>query len=144
MSEVVHLDRHRQRAGKARKHPVKIHPGPNHENATVFFDRPELNRILSLYGRMVSLNEWRDYAIDAAEKTVEFQIYRNSWDFPAYRLIKRHAGAKGRRFAVISAHRTMIEDDRLQAILTWLGRQPAERTQLSVKLSSRERFARRP
>ena len=144
MNEVVHLDRYRQRAGKARQHPTKINPGPSHETATVFFDRPELNRILSLYARMVSLNEWRDYAIDTAAQTVEFQIFRNSWDFPAYRLIKRHPGAKGRRFAVISAHQTMIEDDRLQVVLSWLERRPAERTSAAAKSKSRERFARRP
>src|SRR3977135_2268485 len=30
----------------------------------VTFNRFELNRILNLYGRMVSDGEWRDYAID--------------------------------------------------------------------------------
>ena len=30
----------------------------------VFFERRELVRILNLYGRMVALGEWRDYAMD--------------------------------------------------------------------------------
>lgn len=33
--------------------------------ASVFFERREFQRILNLYGRMVSAGEWRDYAIDA-------------------------------------------------------------------------------
>ena len=143
MNEVVHLNRHRQRASKARNQPVKFNPGLPRENATLFFDRPELNRILSLYGRMVSLNEWRDYAIDATEQSVEFQIFRNSWDFPAYRLIKRHGNVKGRRFAIVSAHQTMIEDDRLQAILSWLERRPRERVRPFKGFKVRNRLTRR-
>ncbi|HMA14084.1 MAG TPA: DUF2794 domain-containing protein, partial [Kiloniellaceae bacterium] len=30
----------------------------------VFFDRAELNQLLSLYSRNVASGEWRDYAID--------------------------------------------------------------------------------
>ena len=144
MIEVIHLDRYRQRAGKARNQPDKTTTGPASGPTTVFFDRRELNRILSLYGRMVAVNEWRDYAIDAAERSVEFQVFRNSWDFPAYRLIKRHPSAKGSRFAVVSGRETLIEDDRLQPILTWLERRPAERVSPFPRFRSRQRFARQP
>ena len=142
MSEVIHLDRHRKRVTQARTHPLsKL---TTNGRPAVFFNRRELNRILSLYGRMVSVNEWRDYAIDAAEQSVEFQVFHNSWDSPAYRLIKRHPNARGRQFAVLRGRETMIEDDRLQAILAWLERRPAERISPFPKSRGGQRSARRP
>ncbi|MDA0261377.1 MAG: DUF2794 domain-containing protein [Proteobacteria bacterium] len=144
MNEVLHLDHYRQLVSKARPHSNKVPANPASVAPSLFFDRRELNRILSLYGRMVSLNEWRDYAIDAAHHTVEFQVFRNSWDAPAYRLIKRHPSFKGRRFAVVRARETLIEDDRLPAILAWLERQPAERVRRFPNTKSADRRARRP
>src|SRR6185312_8149100 len=40
--------------------------------AKVRFDRIELNRILTLYGRMVAAGEWRDYAIDFLDDRAVF------------------------------------------------------------------------
>ena len=108
----------------------------------MFFDRRELNPILSLYGRMVAVNEWRDYAIDSDELAVEFQIYRNSWDFPAYRLIKRGAVVGRRRFALVRGGETLIEDDRLQTILSWLEKQPTERVLKFQSDQNQQRLSR--
>ena len=127
MAEVIHFDPHLPRTAKRRNTTSKTHIPCLTEDKPVFFDRRELNPILSLYGRMVAINEWRDYAIDSDALTVEFQIYRNSWDFPAYRLIKRGATVGRRRFALVRSGETLIEDDRLQTILSWLERQPTER-----------------
>ena len=33
----------------------------------VFFDRNDLNRLLSLYSRHVATGEWKDYAMGASE-----------------------------------------------------------------------------
>lgn len=57
--------------------------------ANVFFDRAELNRILGLYGRMVSAGEWRDYAVDALEDRAVFSIYRRSSESPLFQVVKR-------------------------------------------------------
>ena len=38
----------------------------------VFFERRELERILSLYGRMVAMGEWRDYAMDGLSDVAVF------------------------------------------------------------------------
>ena len=127
MAEVIHFDPHLPRIAKRRNTTSKPYIPRLTEGKPVFFDRHELNPILSLYGRMVAVNEWRDYAIDSDALAVEFQIYRNSWDFPAYRLIKRGAAVDRRRFSLIRGRETLIEDDRLQPILSWLERQPNER-----------------
>ena len=55
----------------------------------VAFDRRELNRILSLYGRMVAAGEWRDYAMDFGEDCATFSIFRRTSEMPLFRIEKR-------------------------------------------------------
>jgi uncharacterized protein DUF2794 len=70
----------------------------------VTFDRRELNRIFSLYGRKVAAGEWRDYAIDFLRDRAVFSVFRRSSEVPLYRIEKspklaRRQGA----YSVISA-----------------------------------------
>jgi len=60
----------------------------------VFFDRRELNQILNLYGRMVALGEWRDYAMDGYADCAVFSICRRASEAPLYRIEKRPALAR--------------------------------------------------
>jgi hypothetical protein len=62
--------------------------------AIVFFERRELTRLLSLYGRMVSAGEWRDYAIDGLAESAMFSVYKRSSEAPLYRIEKRPALAR--------------------------------------------------
>lgn len=55
----------------------------------VAFDRAELNRILTLYGRMVAAGEWRDYAISHLREAAVFSIFRRAAEHPLYRIEKR-------------------------------------------------------
>jgi hypothetical protein len=55
----------------------------------VFFERRELTRLLSLYGRMVAAGEWRDYAIDGLSESAVFSVYRRASEAPLYRIEKR-------------------------------------------------------
>ena len=57
--------------------------------AQVRFDRIELNRILTLYGRMVAAGEWRDYAMDFLDDVAVFSIYRRTSEMPLFRVEKR-------------------------------------------------------
>ena len=54
----------------------------------VAFNRPELDRILSLYGRMVAAGHWRDYAIDMGAKTASFSAFRRAAENPEIRIVK--------------------------------------------------------
>ena len=56
---------------------------------SIRFDRPELNRILNTYGRMVIAGEWRDYAIDFREDVAVFSVYRRASEMPLYSIEKR-------------------------------------------------------
>ena len=70
----------------------------------VTFDRRELDRILSLYGRKVAAGEWRDYAIDFLKDRAVFSVFRRTTEFPIYRIEKnpRLARRQG-TYSVISA-----------------------------------------
>ena len=70
----------------------------------VTFDRRELDRILGLYGRMVAIGEWRDYAIDFLRDRAVFSVFRRASEVPIYRLEKspRLARRQG-AYSVISA-----------------------------------------
>ena len=57
----------------------------------VGFDRPELMRILDLYGRMVAAGLWRDYAIDLGRDAACFAAFRRAAERPEYRIEKRPA-----------------------------------------------------
>lgn len=55
----------------------------------VAFDRTELGQILTLYGRMVALGEWRDYGISHLREVAVFCIFRRTAENPIYRIEKR-------------------------------------------------------
>ena len=84
----------------ARSAAASPSPVPNR----VTFNRPELDRILNLYGRMVADGEWRDYAIDFLKDRAVFSVFRRASEVPIYRIEKdpRLARKQG-MYSVISA-----------------------------------------
>ncbi len=81
MSEVVSLDEHHlsRSANSARQ---GLTPPP------IFFDRFELGLILQVYGRMVALSEWKDYAIGQEKHSCTFAIFHRTTEKPVYRIMK--------------------------------------------------------
>ncbi|WP_454884657.1 DUF2794 domain-containing protein [Sphingomonas oryzagri] len=65
-------------------------PG-NGRPGQVAFDRPELMRILDLYGRMVAAGHWKDYAIDFGREAAIFSAFRRTAERPEFRIEKRPA-----------------------------------------------------
>ena len=57
----------------------------------VVFSRPELQRILDLYGRMVAAGHWRDYAMQFGRDAACFACFRRTAERPQYRIEKRPA-----------------------------------------------------
>jgi len=55
----------------------------------VFFERRELEKLLSLYGRMVAAGEWRDYGIAGLSDSAVFSVFRRASEAPLYRIEKR-------------------------------------------------------
>ncbi len=54
----------------------------------VAFTRLELDRILSLYGRMVAAGHWRDYAMELGAKQASFSAFRRAAENPEARIVK--------------------------------------------------------
>src|SRR2546421_1096828 len=70
----------------------------------VIFERRELGRILSLYGRKVAAGEWRDYAIDFLKDRAVFSVFRRASEVPIYRIEKTPKLARRQGpYSVISA-----------------------------------------
>src|SRR3546814_11671869 len=55
----------------------------------IFFDRAELNLLLSLYSRNVASGEWRDYAIDQLGGSAVFSVFRHTQDAPLSSIAKQ-------------------------------------------------------
>jgi hypothetical protein len=58
----------------------------------IFFTRPELHQLLSLYSRQVARGEWRDYAIDQQDGTALFSVFRHTHESPLYTIVKAAPG----------------------------------------------------
>ena len=72
--------------------------------AQVRFDRAELDRILTIYGRMVAAGEWRDYAIDFLSEVAAFSIFRRTREVALFTIEKRpKLRAKQGQYSVIEA-----------------------------------------
>ncbi|HET7083617.1 MAG TPA: DUF2794 domain-containing protein [Rhizomicrobium sp.] len=70
----------------------------------VTFDRLELNRILTVYGRMVAAGEWRDYALDFLDDMAVFSIFRRASEMPLFRIEKRpRLRARQGQYSVVAA-----------------------------------------
>jgi hypothetical protein len=77
-----------------------------HPHRKAFFDRNELNLLLSLYSRRVSCGEWRDYAIDQTEGRAVFSVFRHTNDLPAFSIAKQRTRS-GWEFRVLSGRKRL-------------------------------------
>ncbi len=76
---------------------------------TVSFDRRELSLILALYGRMVSMGEWRDYGISTLREMAVFSVFRRTAENPLYRIEKRpKLRARQQMYAVVAMDGQML------------------------------------
>jgi hypothetical protein len=94
---------------------------PSQRTGSVFFDRPELNQLLRLYGRMVAQGEWRDYAIDGLGDCAVFSVFRRASESPLYRIEKRPELARRQgQWAVIgSGGHVLKRGHELAQVLKW-------------------------
>jgi len=69
----------------------------------IYFDRRELNKLLSLYSRRVARGEWRDYAIDHGPGMAVFSVFRHSHERPLFSIAKRiAAGSRAADYVVLT------------------------------------------
>jgi len=89
----------------------------------VFFTRPELNQLLSLYSRQVARGEWRDYAIDQREGAALFSVFRHTQESALYTVVKTAPGS-GRQgdFALLSGRQRLATGKALAEVMASLQR----------------------
>jgi hypothetical protein len=78
----------------------------------VYFDRHELNKLLSVYSRRVMGGEWKDYAIGRSEGMVTFSVFRNSSDRPLFTIIKFAAGTHRNGDYLLCGDRVLLKRGR--------------------------------
>jgi len=71
--------------------PPRLSSGQIRPPSQVAFNRVELGRILSVYGRMVSAGHWKDYAMDFLADRAVFSIYRKASEHALYQIVKTPA-----------------------------------------------------
>jgi hypothetical protein len=90
MSKVVRLVDHRRKVRR------------------VFFTRPELHQLLSVYSRQVARGEWRDYAIDQHDETALFSVFRRAQESALYTVVKTGpAGGRAGSYALFEGRRRL-------------------------------------
>ena len=85
----IDLQKNCGQSGLMNQHtPTPLH-NPQKPREQVTFQRPELNAIMGLYGRMVAAGEWRDYGVSFLTDVAIFAIFRHTSQNPIYRIEKR-------------------------------------------------------
>jgi hypothetical protein len=96
---------------------------------SIFFTRPELNQLLSLYSRQVARGEWRDYAIDQREGAALFAVFRHTQESPLFTIVKTAPGI-GRQgdFSLLSGRQRVANGKALGDVLLALQERLRRRT----------------
>jgi hypothetical protein len=89
----------------------------------LFFSRPELNQLLSLYSRRVASGEWRDYAIDHRAGLASFSVFRNSHERPIYAIVKYLNRDRTVDYRVMAGGRRIKQSKDLAEVLHAIERQ---------------------
>lgn len=87
----------------------------------VYFDRREINRLLSVYSRQVRRGLWRDYAIDHRPEMAVFSVFRHSFDSPIYRIAKS-GGARPAEYRLFAGARLVKAAASLDDVLALFDR----------------------
>tara|TARA_E500000178_G_scaffold356706_1_gene437664 strand:- start:16458 stop:16772 length:315 start_codon:yes stop_codon:yes gene_type:complete len=60
------------------------------KNNLVRFDNKEINNIMLIYSKKISLGEWKDYSILFREKYAQFNVYKSSYQEPIFIIFKSY------------------------------------------------------
>ena len=70
------------------KDKLKLIINNNFNKKEKFFIKKELQTILNLYAKKVSLGDWKDYCLSINKKEITFDVYQRSSEKPIYRISK--------------------------------------------------------
>ena len=89
-----------------------------------FFNKSELNQILSIYGKKVSECKWKDYAIDHLESSAIFSFFRNTFESASLKIIKHKRISKSKlKYHLVSSSGSDIKrSNELDLIINYLNK----------------------
>ena len=89
-----------------------------------FFNKTELNQILSIYGKKVSEGKWKDYAIDHLESSAIFSFFRNTFESASLKIIKHKRISKSKlKYHLVSSSGSNIKrSNELDLIINYLNK----------------------
>ena len=89
-----------------------------------FFNKTELNQILSIYGKKVSEGKWKDYAIDHLEESAIFSFFRNTFESASLKIIKHKRISKSKlKYHLVSSSGSDIKrSNELDLIINYLNK----------------------
>jgi len=89
-----------------------------------FFNKTELNQILSIYGKKVSEGKWKDYAIDHLESSAIFSFFRNTFESASLKIIKHKRISKSKlKYHLVSSSGSDIKRiNELDLIINYLNK----------------------
>jgi len=82
-AKIIPISRHNSKPAR------KTSQSNSKNHVPIAFNRRELGTILNVYGQMVALGYWKDYAIDMLPERAVFSIYRQATQTPLYQINKR-------------------------------------------------------
>ena len=89
-----------------------------------FFNKTELNQILSIYGKKVSEGKWKDYAIGHLESSAIFSFFRNTFESASLKIIKHKRISKSKlKYHLVSSSGSDIKrSNELDLIINYLNK----------------------
>lgn len=85
MGQVLSFERYLQEVQRERQWAKRA-------SRSLYFQRGELNRLISVYSEQVMAGAWRDYALDHLPGLAVFSVFRSAKEQPLYAVAKRLVG----------------------------------------------------
>ena len=83
------------------------------EKEKVSFSKNDINLIISIYSKNVSNGIWKDYSINFEKNYAEFSIYRHSYAFPEFSIVKN----KKKNFSIYSRQQELKKSKYIKDVL---------------------------
>ena len=93
------------------------------EKEKITFSKNDLNSIIQIYSQKVSNGVWKDYSINFERNYAEFSIYKHSYAFPEFSIVKN----KKKIFSIYSRKQELKKSKYIKDVLDVLKKVESKR-----------------
>ena len=93
------------------------------EKEKITFSKNDLNLIIQIYSKKVSNGVWKDYSINFEKNYAEFSIYKHSYAFPEFSIVKN----KKKIFSIYSRKQELKKSKYIKDVLDVLKKVESKR-----------------